>query len=195
MDRRGDATTLCCADCGIAGGVSLKACKACLSSIATPMSMNHWKKHKKARKRRAAELHYDAALFKDPPAFTLSGAARRGVVQGSPSEGGLSNLLPTNADKIAIVYLASIRHYINFAIAHEQLEDEATEILLYAAGKAFVEGVSTLTGSLGDLVHVHFVNQREWGKQLKIEIKKSCSKSRQMMPLQFICLWIVVTRD
>ncbi len=76
------------------------------------LSMNHWKKHKKARKRRAAELHYDAALFKDPPAFTLSGAARRGVVQGSPSEGGLSNLLPTNADKIAIVYLASIRHYI-----------------------------------------------------------------------------------
>ena len=61
----------CCADCGgVAGeGVSLKVCKACmLARYCSPTCQrNHWPKHKKECKQRAAELH-DEALFKDPPA-------------------------------------------------------------------------------------------------------------------------------
>jgi hypothetical protein len=59
-----------CADCGMdeGEGVSLKACKSC--SLSTYCNRNcqrnHWPKHKKLCKQRAAELH-DEALFKDPP--------------------------------------------------------------------------------------------------------------------------------
>ena len=61
-----------CADCGgEAGGdnVSLKACKACMlvKYCNVKCQRNHWPKHKKDCKRRAAELR-DEALFKDPPA-------------------------------------------------------------------------------------------------------------------------------
>ena len=60
---------ICCADCGKEGGVSLKACKSCmLVKYCNPTCQrNHWPKHKKQCKERAAELH-DEALFKDPPA-------------------------------------------------------------------------------------------------------------------------------
>ena len=59
-----------CADCGdVAGeGVSLKMCKACMlvKYCSATCQKNHWPKHKKLCKERAAELH-DEALFKDPP--------------------------------------------------------------------------------------------------------------------------------
>jgi TPR repeat protein len=59
----------CCAECGEEGGVSLKACKSCMlvRYCNADCQKNHWKKHKKICKRRAAEI-YDEALFKDPPA-------------------------------------------------------------------------------------------------------------------------------
>ena len=61
----------CCADCGsVAGeGVSLKACKSCMlvKYCNINCQRNHWKKHKKECKQRAAELR-DEALFKDLPA-------------------------------------------------------------------------------------------------------------------------------
>jgi hypothetical protein len=61
----------CCADCGgvSGGGVSLKACTACqlVKYCNANCQRNHWKKHKKLCKQRAAELR-DEALFKDPPA-------------------------------------------------------------------------------------------------------------------------------
>jgi len=64
-----DATAQCCANCGVAGGVSLKSCKACMQAryCNAECQKNHWSKHKKECKQRAAELR-DEALFKDPPA-------------------------------------------------------------------------------------------------------------------------------
>jgi hypothetical protein len=58
----------CCAECGKDGGVSLKACKACMSVkyCNADCQRKHWAKHKAACKLRAAELR-DEALFKDPP--------------------------------------------------------------------------------------------------------------------------------
>ena len=47
------------------GGVTLKACKSCM--LVKYCKRNHWLKHKKLCKQRAAELR-DEALFKDPPA-------------------------------------------------------------------------------------------------------------------------------
>ena len=53
----------------MAGGVaSLKACKSCMlvKYCNANCQRNHWPKHKKQCKQRAAELHAEA-LFKDPP--------------------------------------------------------------------------------------------------------------------------------
>ena len=59
-----------CAECGKEeGGVSsLKACTSCklVKYCDATCQRNHWKKHKKQCKQRAAELR-DEALFKDPP--------------------------------------------------------------------------------------------------------------------------------
>jgi tetratricopeptide (TPR) repeat protein len=63
-------TGSCCADCGKeeGGGASLKACKSCMlvKYCNAKCQRNHWPKHKKECKLRAAELR-DEALFKDPP--------------------------------------------------------------------------------------------------------------------------------
>jgi tetratricopeptide (TPR) repeat protein len=61
----------CCAECGKEEGVTLKAClKACKACMLVKYcnaecQKNHWPKHKKDCKQRAAELR-DEALFKDP---------------------------------------------------------------------------------------------------------------------------------
>jgi len=69
--HRDMTTAHCCADCGGVGGegVSLKACKSCMlvRYCNADCQRNHWPKHKKECKQRAAEL-CDEALFKDPPA-------------------------------------------------------------------------------------------------------------------------------
>jgi hypothetical protein len=59
----------CCAECGKEGGISLKVCKSCMlvKYCNAECQKNHWPKHKKECKQRAAELR-DEALFKDPPA-------------------------------------------------------------------------------------------------------------------------------
>ena len=62
---------ICCADSGIVAGegVSLKACMSCklVKYCNAKCQRNHWPKHKKECKQRAAEIR-DEALFKDPPA-------------------------------------------------------------------------------------------------------------------------------
>jgi hypothetical protein len=59
-----------CAHCDVdeGEGVSLKACKSCMlvKYCNRKCQRNHWPKHKKPCKQRAAELH-DEALFKEPP--------------------------------------------------------------------------------------------------------------------------------
>jgi tetratricopeptide (TPR) repeat protein len=72
MNDREDATAHHCADCGEEGGgavVSLKTCMSCMLAkyCNATCQRNHWAKHKKECKLRAAELR-DKALFKDPPA-------------------------------------------------------------------------------------------------------------------------------
>ena len=61
-------TISCCAECGEEGVVNLKVCKACMlvKYCNANYQRNHWPKHKKPCKQRAAKLH-DEALFKDPP--------------------------------------------------------------------------------------------------------------------------------
>jgi len=89
------ATNSCCAECGEEGGASLKVCKACMHAryCSAACQRNHWPKHKKECKQRAAELR-DEALFKDPPAK-----------EECP-------LLPTHATSIDMLCFASTRDYI-----------------------------------------------------------------------------------
>ena len=66
MSTADDNNMLSCAACG-KGGDGLKACTACklVKYCNASCQRAHWSKHKKACKKRAAEIH-DEALFKDP---------------------------------------------------------------------------------------------------------------------------------
>lgn len=68
-----DTTTSCCASCGISenDGVDLKKCTACylVKYCGTKCQRQHWSKHKRACKKRAAEL--DEILFKQPESTHL----------------------------------------------------------------------------------------------------------------------------
>jgi len=63
-------TNNCCAECGSeeGGDVSLKTCKSCkaVKYCDAKCQRNHWPKHKKSCKQRAAKLR-DEALFQVPP--------------------------------------------------------------------------------------------------------------------------------
>ena len=113
---RGNATVHCCAECGVAGGVSLKVCKSCMlvRYCNGNCQKNHWQKHKKVCKLRAAELR-DEALFKDPPA----------------KEDCPICFLPMPAHLVCCVSLppatiSSVPIY-NYAIANDGLADDGTE--------------------------------------------------------------------
>ena len=95
MNNRDNETAHCCAECGVQGGVSLKACKSCMQAkyCNAECQKKHWATHKTACKLRAAELR-DEALFKDPPAKEDC------------------SLLFTNARKIDMLYVASARDHI-----------------------------------------------------------------------------------
>jgi len=122
---------VCCADCGgVAGeGVSLKACKSCMLDryCNADCQRNHWKKHKKVCKRRAAELR-DEALFKDPPA----------------KEDCPICFLPMPSNLICCVSLppATISSVpVNdFAIANEELANPETEQYYSCCGKSICGG-------------------------------------------------------
>ena len=57
-----------CANCGKGEGCDLKLCNACkmIKYCSRDCQIAHWPQHKKACKKRAAELH-DIVLFKHPP--------------------------------------------------------------------------------------------------------------------------------
>jgi tetratricopeptide (TPR) repeat protein len=119
----------CCAECGKEGGVSLKACKSCMSVkyCNAECQKNNWAKHKKQCKLRAAELR-DEALFKDPPA----------------KEDCPICFLPMPATIISCALLPpatilSVPIY-NFAIAHREVAGEDTEIHYPCCGKNICKG-------------------------------------------------------
>ena len=69
-EKKSDYDTLMlCAGCGVAGGddIKLKKCTACylVKYCSVKCQKDHWSKHKKACKKRVAELH-DEILFKQP---------------------------------------------------------------------------------------------------------------------------------
>ena len=131
--------SMSCADCGVEGGASLKICKSCmLVKYCNPTCQrNHWPKHKKQCKQRAAELR-DEPLFK---------------VQGPTAERGLSHLLLTkltNAGEIDKLCLASSRNSIlrttyQFTTLSKQMRNEGfaqmeTEEYFTCWGKCICKG-------------------------------------------------------
>jgi len=89
--------------------------------------MNHWPKHKKECKQRAAELH-DEALFKDPPA----------------KEDCPICFLPMPAKLISCIMLppatiSSVPIH-DFAEANEELAGKATEVYYPCCGKSICRG-------------------------------------------------------
>jgi TPR repeat protein len=124
-------TTSCCAECGKEEGeglVSLKACMSCrlVKYCNTKCQKKHWT-HKKKCKRRAAEIH-DKALFKNPP----------------PKEDCPICFLPMPGKLICCASLppATISSVpINdFAIANEELANEAMEQYFPCCGKSICAG-------------------------------------------------------
>jgi hypothetical protein len=120
----------CCAECGKEeGGVSLKACKSCMQVkyCNAKCQKNHWPKHKKVCKIRAAEIR-DEALFKDPP----------------PKEDCPICFIPMPAHLICCVSLppATISSVPidDFAKANQELENEEMEIHYPCCGKNICRG-------------------------------------------------------
>ena len=124
-----NATAHCCADCGKEGGVSLKACKACMlvKYCGAECQRYHWPTHKKLCKQRAAELR-DEALFKDPP----------------PKEDCPICFLPMPVKLICCVSLppATIKSVpvYDYAEANEELATKAMEAYYSCCGKSICKG-------------------------------------------------------
>ena len=74
VEKSDDDTMMICASCGIAGGddIKLKDCSAChlVRYCSVMCQKDHWPKHKKECKKRAAELK-DEILFKQPESTHL----------------------------------------------------------------------------------------------------------------------------
>ena len=129
LNNRNDATGHCCAECGVAGGISLKVCKSCMQVryCNAICQRNHWSTHKKDCKRRKAELR-DEALFKDPPAMEDC------PICFLP--------MPVNIFSCASfppATLSSVPVH-DFAIANEGLEDKHMEQYLPCCGKNICRG-------------------------------------------------------
>ena len=121
-------TISCCAECGIeedGGDVSLKMCKSCMNVkyCNAKCQKNHWPKHKKECKLRAAELR-DAAVFKDPP----------------PKEDCPICFLPMPKNLIVSLPPATILSVPIYDFGIEALVGKAMEdYYIHAAGRAFVK--------------------------------------------------------
>jgi hypothetical protein len=119
----GNQINVCCAECGVEGGVSLKMCKSCMQVkyCDATCQKNHWPTHKAACKLRAAELR-DEALFKDPP----------------PKEDCPICFLPMPDKLISCVTLPPAT--ISFVPTHEELANMATEVYYPCCGKNICRG-------------------------------------------------------
>ena len=163
MDHQhlGDATAHCCAECGKEGGATLKVCKSCMFAkyCNADCQRNHWKKHKKECKLRAAELH-DEVLFKDPPA----------------KEDCPICFLPMPLKLICCVSLppATILSVPidDYATANEEMAKWETKTYIHVVGRVFVEDAYTSSVCPETRTGVLFAMQIEWAKQMKIKLKK-----------------------
>jgi hypothetical protein len=144
-----------CADCGglAEGGICLKACKSCMlvKYCNANCQRNHWPKHKKECKLRAAEIR-DEALFKDPP----------------PKKDCQICFLPMPVRLVSCISLPPAT-IVSVPITGWQfrLQHNITPVV----ERIFVEGVYTPSVSLETLESVHFVKQIEWAKQMKKKLK------------------------
>ena len=146
-------TTTCCAECGADGGVSLKACKSCMlvKYCNAECQKNHWPKHKKDCKLRAAELR-DAVLFKDPP----------------PKEDCPICFLPMpirllSCASLPPATLLSVPIY-DFAIANKGVEDEAMQEYFPCCGKSICGGCVYSFRKSGNASKCPFCNSDRTGK-------------------------------
>ena len=153
MNDHEDATVQCCAECGEEGGVSLKTCKSCMSVkyCNAQCQRNHWPKHKKECKRRAAEL-LDVALFKDPP----------------PKEECPICFLPMTINLISCISLppatTSSVPICEFADAHQELADEPMEQYYSCCGKSICGGCVYSFRQSGNERKCPFCNSDRAGK-------------------------------
>jgi hypothetical protein len=135
------------------GGVSLKACKSCMTVkyCDAECQKKHWPKHKKQCKQRAAELR-DEALFKDPP----------------PMEDCPICFLPMPNKLLSCVSLppATISSVpINdFAIANEVLAAKATDEYYPCCGKNICAGCVYSFGQSGNDDKCPFCNSNRASK-------------------------------
>ena len=108
---------------------------------------NHWPKHKKLCKQRAAELR-DEALFKDPP----------------PKEDCPICFLPMPLNLIHCISLPpatilSVPIY-DFAIAHEALKDEDMDVYYPCCGKSICRGCAYSCCKFGNVERCPFCNSK-----------------------------------
>jgi hypothetical protein len=143
--------------CGVdeGEGVSLKACKSCMlvKYCNLKCQQNHWPKHKKPCKQRAAELH-DEALFKEPP----------------PKEDCPICFQPMPEKLINCVSLPLTTLPKQMRDLHKWIQIQKN--ILHDVGSAFVKGVYTPYGSLVTMESVHIVIPTELAKQMKKWLRK-----------------------
>jgi tetratricopeptide (TPR) repeat protein len=145
-------TNGCCA-CGEEGVVNLKTCKSCMQVkyCNAICQKNHWAKHKKECKQRAAELR-DEALFKDPPA----------------KEDCPICFLPLPVKLVCCVSLPpatilSVPIY-DLLIANEALADEAIDQYYPCCGKSICQGCVHSFDMSGNDGKCPFCNSERAGK-------------------------------
>ena len=162
--------SMSCADCGVdeGEGVSLKACKSCmLVKYCNPTcQLNHWPKHKKLCKQRAAELH-DEALFKEPP------PKEDCPICFLPMPGKLINCFsfpPATISSVPIATISSmpINDVTNMTISsmpindvtniHQELADLTTAIYYSCCGKSICGGCIHSFGKTGNKEKCPFCN-------------------------------------
>ena len=138
----------CCAECGKEeGGVSLKTCTSCklVRYCNAKCQRNHWAKHKKTCKQRAAELH-DEALFKDPP----------------PKEECPICFLPMPVNLICCISLPSATvssvPIFDLAEAYEDFAEMETEEYYSCCGKGICRGCIHSFGLAGNVGKCPFCN-------------------------------------
>jgi len=155
MINRNDAMVHCCADCGIVAGegVSLKACKSCMivKYCSVNCQRNHWPKHKKECKQRAAELR-DEALFKDPPAK-----------EDCPICFLPMPLLLISCMSLPPATISSVPIY-DYAEANEELANMSAEVFYECCGKSMCKGCAHSFNESGNSGKCPFCNERSIGK-------------------------------